>query len=359
MKKFFMSTSPHFNSKESVASIMWRVILALLPATLWGIYRFGFCAFLTILVSIAASVLAEWIFSKMFKFELRLYDGSAFLTGLLLALTLPPATPIIVTIVGAFFAIGFGKMVFGGLGHNPFNPAFIGRAFLQASWPVYIITWKKPIQSGLNLVGIPQKMVEILTGKLPNTIDTITSATPLGALGQTLLLRNQGVITPEQFHSVENVLYSKETLLNLFFGNIGGSIGEISALLLLIGGLYLLLKKIITWHIPVVYILSVGILGWAFGGIGLFHGNFLFYILSGGLFLGAFFMATDYVTSPMYPLGKIIFAIGAGILVVVIRRFGGYPEGVCYSILIMNAFVAMLDRFTKPKPFGYLKRSAK
>ena len=355
MNKLKISTSPHIYSKFNVSKIMWVVIGVLLLPTLWGIYVFGVPALITILVSVIGSVFTEWLFTKMFKMKVRLYDGSAVLTGLLLALTLPPSTPILVTFSGAFFAIGFGKMIFGGLGYNPFNPALIGRAFLLASWPVYITTWSAPIRKGLNMVGIPQHLIDTLSGIPQNVVDTVTSATPLNALGQSIDFVSNGTITPDQLNSIQHVLYSKSALSNLFFGYTGGSIGEVSVLLLLIGGLLLIWKKIITWHIPVIYILTVGILGWMFGGKGIFQGNILFQMLAGGLFLGAFFMATDYVTSPMFTKGKIIFAIGAGILVIVIRRWGGYPEGVCYSIIIMNAFVPMIDRFTKPKPFGYVK----
>ncbi len=359
MNKLKISTSPHIYSKQTVSRIMWTVIAVLLLPTLWGIYVFGVPALTTILVSIISAVLTEWLFARMFKMKVRIYDGSAVLTGLLLALTLPPQTPVLVTFAGAFFAIGFGKMIFGGLGYNPFNPALIGRAFLLASWPVYITTWEAPIRKGLNMAGIPQNLINTLSGLPHNVVDTITSATPLNALGQSINFVSNGTITPNQLSSIQHVLYSKTALSNLFFGYVGGSIGEVSALLLLLGGLYLIWKKIITWHIPVIYILTVGILGWMFGGKGLFHGNILFQMLAGGLFLGAFFMATDYVTSPMFPWGKVIFAVGAGLLVVIIRRWGGYPEGVCYSIIIMNSFVPMIDRFTKPKPFGYAKGGAR
>lgn len=355
MNKLTISSSPHIFSKSSVSKIMWTVIAVLMLPALWGIYVFGVHALTTILVSIVSALFTEWLFAKIFKLKVRLYDGSAVLTGLLLALTLPPTTPVLVTFAGAFFGIGFGKMIFGGLGYNPFNPALIGRAFLLASWPVYITTWSAPIRKGLNMVGIPQKLINSLSGLPHGVVDTITSATPLNALGQSLHFVSHGTITPQQFNSIQHVLYSKDALSNLFFGYVGGSIGEVSALLLLIGGLYLIWKKIITWHIPTIYILTVALFGWIFGGQGMFHGNILFEMFAGGLFIGAFFMATDYVTSPMFNWGKVIYAIGAGLLVVIIRRWGGYPEGVCYSIIIMNIFVPMIDRFTKPKPFGFIK----
>ncbi len=358
MKKFYMSTSPHVFSRDSVKKVMWNVNLALLPAAVWAILRFGMDAFISMLVAITAAVLAEWLFAKLFKQKIRLWDGSAFLTGLLMSMTLPPGMPIIFLIVGAFFAIGFGKAVFGGLGYNPFNPALIGRAFLAASWPVAVITWKEPTVGALS--SISAEAAGTLASTIPvEAVDTITSATPLGALGQAFSLNTQGVIDGAQLDAVTGALSSKESILDLFLGNIGGSLGEISALLLLLGGLYLLWKKIITWHIPVVYILTVGLLSWVFGGKGLMDGSFLFSIFAGGVFLGAFFMATDLVTSPMYSNGKMIYAFLAGVLVVMIRRYGGYPEGVCYSILIMNAFVPIIDRFTKPKPFGYVKEVSK
>ncbi len=358
MKKLYMSASPHIFSKTNTKKIMLTVTASLLPATFWGLYVFGIPAFLTILTSIVAAVFTEWLACRIFKFELKVNDGSSVLTGLLLALTLPPETPLAVTFAGSFFAVFFGKMIFGGLGYNPFNPALIGRAFLLASWPVYITTWKKPLREGLNMAGIPESIVNMLTERnIPQTVvDTITSATPLNALKQSLLLLKEHSLSIEQFDTVKNALFDPGTIKNLFFGNIGGSIGEVSALLLLLGGLLLIFTRVITWHVPVIYTSTVAILGFVLGGRGFFDGNILFYLFSGGLFLGAFFMATDYVTSPMFPAGKVLFAVFAGILVVVIRRFGGYPEGVCYSILIMNAFVPILDRFTAPKPFGLRKK---
>ncbi|MCK5224572.1 RnfABCDGE type electron transport complex subunit D, partial [Candidatus Calescamantes bacterium] len=321
MKKFYMSTSPHVFSRDSVKKVMWNVNFALLPAAVWAILRFGMDAFISMLVAITAAVLAEWLFAKLFKQKIRLWDGSAFLTGLLMSMTLPPGMPIIFLIVGAFFAIGFGKAVFGGLGYNPFNPALIGRAFLAASWPVAVITWKEPTVGALS--SISAEAAGTLTSTIPaEAVDTITSATPLGALGQAFSLNTQGVIDGAQLDAVTGALSSKESILDLFLGNIGGSLGEISALLLLIGGLYLLWKKIITWHIPVVYILTIGLLSWVFGGKGLMDGSFLFSIFAGGVFLGAFFMATDLVTSPMYSNGKMIYAFLAGVLVVMIRRYG-------------------------------------
>ena len=229
-------------------------------------------------------------------------DGSAVITGLLLALCLPPRLPLWIAAIGAVFAIAFAKCAFGGLGYNIFNPALSGRAFLAISWPVEMTTWAKPL-----------------------TYDAVTTATPLG------LLKMQQITT---YH------------INLALGNVGGSIGETSAIAILIGGIFLIVKRYIDWRTPLSYIGTVGILMVLLGRDPIFH------MLAGGLFLGAFFMATDYVTTPITREGRIIFSIGAGVIVVVIRLIGGYPEGVMFSILLMNAFTPLIDRHVKPRVFG-------
>ena len=299
-----VSSSPHIRSEETVQRIMLDVIIALLPATAASVYFFGMRALAITLVSVAAAVAAEAAIQKIRNKPVTVNDGSAVITGLLLALTLSPAMPLWMVVVGAVVAIGIGKQVYGGLGSNPFNPALVGRAFLVVTFPVHMTTWINPI-------------------------DGVTSATPLG------LLKMEGTATG----------YTE-----LFIGNVGGSLGETSALLLILGGLYLLYRGIIDWRIPVFYIGTVGVMTAVLGQDPVFH------LLAGGLMLGAFFMATDMVTTPVTRTGKIVFGIGAGILVVLIRLYGGYPEGVLFSILLMNTFTPIIDKYTRPKIYGEVKR---
>lgn len=302
--KLIISPSPHITSPVTVKSIMYGVILALVPAVLVGVWVFRIPALVLIVVTTLAAVAFEAIWQKLRGQSITIADGSAIITGLLLALNLPPSLPVWMAVVGAFIAIIVGKQVYGGLGKNPFNPALVGRVFLLVAFPVYMTQW---------------------------TLDGVTTATPLG------LAKFQGVLTS----------YS-----DLFCGHIGGSIGETSALAILVGGLYLIYKQYIDWRIPVGYIGTVAVLSFVFGEDPLFH------VLAGGLLLGAFFMATDLVTTPITRAGKWIFAVGAGIIVVVIRLYGGYPEGVSFSILIMNAVTPLINRYTRPRKFGEVRRSA-
>lgn len=303
MNKLVVSVSPHIKSKEDVKSIMWLVVLALVPAMIAGIVFFGARAFWVILLSTLAAVLTEYIIQKLTKKEITIKDGSAAVTGVLLALIIPPSIPLWVPIVGSFFAIAIAKHAFGGLGFNIFNPALAGRAFLVASWPLLMTTW-------------------LLT-------DGTTGATPLGTIA---------------LKGINSFTYGQ-----LFLGNIGGSLGETSTLAILLGAAFLLYKKIIDWRIPVSYLGTVAVLTI------LLRQDPLFHLLVGGLMLGAFFMATDYVTTPITAKGRIIFGIGCGLLVVLIRIFGSLPEGVAFSILLMNAFTPLIDRYTKTKPFGFAK----
>ena len=313
---YTLSISPHIHSSLSIRKIMLDVIIALVPALGMGIYFYGTQALYPVVISVLTAVITEIIISKIRGLK-TITNGSAIVTGLLLAMIIPPGVPLWLPAVGAVCAVILGKEVFGGLGRNIFNPALIGRAILMASWPTFMTTWLAP-QPGLF-----------------KRIDTITSATPLAIVKL-------------------NLAQELPSYWNLFIGNIGGSIGETSALALLLGAIYLFIRKRISWHIPVSYIGCVALLSWIFGHNGLFAGDPLFSILSGGLILGAFFMATDYVTTPITPKGKIIFGLGAGIIVVLIRLKGGYPEGVCYSILLMNAVTPLIDRWkwTIPKKFG-------
>lgn len=304
-----LSSSPHIRCNESIQSIMRDVLIALLPATLAGVYFFKWRAALVVIVSMLAAVASEYIWQKCTHQDITISDCSAMVTGLLIALNVPPTLPLWMVALGSAFAIIVVKQFFGGLGQNIVNPALIGRAFLLACWPVAMTTW---------------------------TLDGVTTATPLALLkaGETAL----------------------PTISQAFLGNIGGCIGETSALALLIGGTYLLYKKIISWHIPAFYIGTVAILTTILGRNGFMTGNGLYEIFTGGLMIGAFFMATDYTTSPITKKGQIVFAIGCGLLTTLIRIYSGsYPEGVSYSILIMNLFVPLIDKYITPKTFGEVK----
>lgn len=321
-----VSPSPHVGTTQSVKKLMYGVILSLVPAFLVSIYLFGTGALVVTLVSIASCVLFESVIQKyILKTEVRISDGSAIVTGLLLAFNLPSNLPWWMIVIGALFAIGVGKMTYGGLGNNPFNPALVGRVFLLISFPVQMTSWPLPIVSRLQYA------------------DAVTGATPLGMLKEAV--RN-GEAVPE-------VMKQLPDHMQLFLGQMGGSLGEVSAVALLLGFAWLLYKKIITWHIPVfmvgtVYIFT-GIL-WLIDPAK--NASPLFHILTGGILLGAIYMATDLVTSPMTKPGMILFAIGIGIITVVIRVFGSYPEGVSFAILIMNAFVPLINKYIKPARFG-------
>jgi len=321
-KLLSVSTSPHLRSEDNIAKIMWTVNLALAPAALFGAWWFGMNAFLVMLVSAGSAVLFEYMVQKLRKKTVTIKDGSAFLTGLLLGMCLPPAAPLYMPIVGSFIAIVIAKHSMGGLGYNIFNPAHIGRAALMVSWPVLMTTWSK------------------LTVNV-NGVDVVSSATPLNVLKQ------QGHEALINMFGSSSAMYT-----HLFLGTRNGSIGETSTILLVLGGVFLIWRKIVKWEIPVIMIATVGLLTWLFGPTGLFTGDPLFHMMAGGLIIGAFFMATDMVTVPLTRKGQLIFAVGAGLLTVLIRLKGGYPEGVCYSILLMNSLTPLIDRFTQPVKFG-------
>ncbi len=305
-----VSGSPHIHKQESVSRIMWTVVLSIIPAGVAGVIIFGLDALWVTLVAVTAAVLTETIFEVWTKKKITVMDGSAVITGILLAYNLPSNVPLWLPIVGAVFSIAIGKQVFGGLGQNIFNPALVGRVFLMASWPKYMTTFVKPF-----------------------SYDAITSATPLAVLKEGKIL--------------EHISY-----LDLFLGKRGGCIGEVCILALLIGAAILLYKGYISWHIPATYILTTAIFTYIFGAKQLFHGDWLFHILSGGLILGAFFMATDYVATPLTSKGQIIFGVGCGLLTAIIRLWGGYPEGASYAILMMNAATPFIDRYTKNRIYG-------
>jgi len=315
--KFVVTSAPHIRSKESTKKIMWSVVFALLPAGIAGAYIFGFNSLYVIAASITAAIITEALLQKLTKRPISISDGSAVITGLLLAYNLPPGVPIWMVVIGAFFSIAIAKQTFGGLGKNIFNPALAGRAFLMISWPMYMTKWSNP----------------------RFWPDTISSATPLAKI----------------VHSPQSTVHSF-SYWDLFIGNRGGCIGEVCVLAILAGAAFLLYKGYIKWHTPITYIFTVGVLTWAFGGKGFLQGDWIFAILAGGLMLGAFFMATDMVTTPLTAKGQLIFGLGCGILTFVIRKWGGYPEGVSYSILMMNAATPIIDRFSKPKVFGIKKK---
>lgn len=326
MKYFYeltISSSPHAHSPVTTQTIMRDVLIALVPALLGSIYFFGFRALLVTLVSAAACVFFEWGFCKIRKLHCKTYDLSAVVTGVLLAFVCPVTIPYWTIILGDFFAIVLVKMLFGGLGKNIVNPALAGRAFLF-SWPVLMSNWVK--------VGFDN------AAGLLSTADAVTAATPMSAM-------HQGAL-PE------------ESILDMFLGNIGGCIGETSALLLIIGFIYLLYRKVITARIPLAYIGTVAILAFLFP-----QGNdriawMAAQVFGGGLMLGAIFMATDYVTSPLTKLGQIAYGIGCGVITILIRYFGGYSEGVTYAILCMNACAVLLDKIGRPVKFGAPKKEA-
>lgn len=351
---FAVSAAPHIKQKISVNSVMWQVVLALIPALLVGIFFFGIQSLLLTMYAVAAAVITEALIQKFRKVPITVSDGSAVVTGILVAFNINSAAPWWLPVIGAVFAIAIGKQIFGGLGFNIFNPALLGRAFMMASWPTLMTAgWK----STNPMSSIFQSSMNGLRNLPSNVPDVVTSATPLGVVKA---LRDTTQISSDMANTVMDNLTSMDTLQDLFWGNIGGVIGEVSAAALLIGAAYLAWKHIIEWRIPVSYIGTVFVLVYAFGGInGMFSASIMlpiFHIISGGLILGAFFMATDMVTSPVTKKGRLIFGFGCGVLTVVIRLIGGYPEGVSYSILLMNIAVPLIDRYTTPKTFGEVKK---
>lgn len=351
-----ISVSPHINHSANTSNIMWSVTACLIPAGAWGVYVFGLQALYVVLVSVAAAVGGELIMARLLKRNITIGDGSAVLTGLLVGYNMPPSVPLFIPIIASLFGILVVKWTFGGLGGNWMNPALAGRVFVFFSWTGPMATWT-----------------------LPKTLaaDAVTGASPLGFIKAGLLGYSGGARGPAEFlaesgypHSLfdERVTgWLQEHLFpnisngyaDLFTGNVAGSIGEVSVLFLLIGTIYLFARKIITWHVPVTYIASFGVLTWIFGGLrfgsGFFHGDVIFHLFSGGLILGAFYMATDMVTSPLTGKGMVIFGIGLGAFTFLIRFFGSFPEGVSLAILLMNIFVPLINRLTGPKRFGVSK----
>ena len=328
MDKLLISPSPHIHSGDSIEKNMYGVLIALIPAFICSVVFFGMGAIIVTLTSVIACLFFEYVIQKfILKRQPTIWDGSALITGVLLAFNVPSNLPVWIIIIGALVAIGIGKMSFGGLGCNIFNPALVGRVFLLISFPVQMTTW--PLAQGFN----------------SSYVDAATSATPLSLLKEAVKSGQSvnSVLTDDGFVGYGNML----------LGNMGGSLGEVAAFALLIGFAYMLVRKIITWHIPVTIFLTVFI----FSGILNVcdpeqFANPLFHLLSGGLMLGAIFMATDYVTSPMSHKGMIIYGAGIGVLTVLIRQFGAYPEGMSFAILIMNAFTPLINRYCKPARFA-------
>jgi len=329
MSKLIVSLSPHQLGTNSVKKLMYGVLTALFPTLFVSVWYFGLGAIVVIVTSVLSCILFEYLLTKfVLKKQSTITDGSAALTGLLLAFNLPSNLPIWLVIIGAFVAIGIAKLSFGGLGNNLFNPALAGRVFLLISWPVQMTSWPKPSPINEHILGY---------------IDVSTGATPLGVLAE-------GVRNGEP---VTKLVSQMPDYVQMLLGNTGGSLGEVGAIAILIGLVYLLMKKIISWHIPVSILGTVAV----FTGILWFinpskFADPAFHLLSGGLLLGAVFMATDYVTSPMSKRGMILYGALIGLLTIIIRVWGSFPEGVSFAILIMNAFVPLINMYMKPKRFG-------
>ena len=325
-ERIIISASPHIHSDRTSQNLMYDVLIALIPAFLVTIYIFGISALIMTSVAIVSCMLFEYLIQKyILKTEVLIGDGSALITGILLAFNLPSTLPLWMVIVGSFVAIGVAKMSFGGLGYNIFNPALVGRVFLFISFPAQMSFWPTPVENNMTLV------------------DAIAGETTLGII-------KEGLMYGETMSAITQQL---PTLTDLFLGFTGGSAGEMSALALIIGGVYLLARKVITWHIPIMVLLSMAIFTGVFWLIDPeMYANPLIHLLSGGAVLGAFYMATDLVTSPVTKKGMVIFAIGIGVITAVIRLFGSYPEGISFAILIMNAFVPLINSYFKPRRFG-------
>ncbi|GAB1450302.1 RnfABCDGE type electron transport complex subunit D [Draconibacterium sp.] len=318
-----VSPSPHIHSGDTTQKIMYRVVYAMIPALAWSVFVFGLDALRVTLIAVVACLAFEYVIQKyLLKIKPMITDGSALITGILLAFNVPSNIPWWIIVIGALAAIGIGKLSFGGLGNNIFNPALVGRVFMLISFPVQMTSWPVNAQSG---------------------IDAVTSATPLSII-------KEGITNGT---AISEITQKLPTTADMLFGNIGGSLGEISALLLIIGGLYMLFTKVITWHIPVSIIATVALVAAIFWLANpAVYINPVYHVLTGGLMLGAIFMATDMVSSPMNPKGQIFYGVGIGVITISIRMFGSYPEGISFAILIMNAVTPLINTYVKPKRFG-------
>ena len=327
--KLIATSNPHIRSNETTRSIMLDVIIAMLPALVWAVITFGLKALTLTAVSVIGCMFWEWLYRKLMKKPQSVGDLSAVVTGMLLAMTCPVTVPYWMIIIGDFFAIIVVKQLFGGIGKNFINPALGGRAFLVGSYAGVMTTWINPAIDKAPLMG--------------STADIVTAATPMAYL-------KTGDVA---------ALTAEYSVMDVFLGKIGGSLGEVSALLLIIGGVYLIWRKVINWQTPVAYIGTVAVLSFLFPKAGSSLEWMLYSIFGGGLMLGAFFMATDYATSPVTKKGQLIYGIGCGLFTVLIRYFGSYNEGVCYSIMVMNCCTALIDKYTKPTRFGVVKSDKK
>ena len=327
--KLIATSNPHIRGSETTQTIMRDVLIAMCPALIWSIVIFGVEALVLTAVSAAGCVFFEWLYRFLMKKPQSIGDLSAVVTGVLLAFVCPPTLPWWTILVGDFFAIVVVKQLFGGIGKNFLNPALAGRAALVASYAGSMTTWIDPAAGKAPILG--------------GAVDVVTAATPLAYMKTGDLAGLQSVYD----------------LKAMFIGNIGGCVGEVSSLMLLIGGVYLIGRKVINWHTPVSYIGTVAVLTFLFPKAGSSLEWMLYSLFGGGLMLGAFFMATDYATSPVTKRGQVIFGIGCGVFTVFIRYFGSYNEGVCYSIMVMNLCVALIDKCTKPTRFGVVKSNSK
>lgn len=328
-RKLLVSAGPHVRGGASTTSVMRDVLIALLPAVVASVLVFGTRALVLEIICVDVSILFEYLFRKITKRTNTISDLSAAVTGLLLAMNLPAGFPIWMAIVGCFVAIVIVKQLFGGIGCNFMNPALVGRAVLLASYATAMTTWAVPM-SKLSIFG--------------SNADAVTSSTPLA------IMKGGDLAS----------LTSNYSVVDMFLGRIGGSLGEVSALMLLLGGVYLVIRKVISWHTPVAFIATVAVLCLISAPAGISAVDYMLYnVFGGGLMLGAIFMATDYATSPVTKPGQIIFGIGCGLLTCFIRRFGSYPEGVCYSILIMNCTTWLLDKYIRPTIYGAPKKEKK
>jgi len=323
-QQLFLSSSPHVHSGETTSRVMRAVLYSLIPACGVAIYFFGLSALVVLLVATLGCLATESVCQKLMKQPVTITDGSAAITGVLLALNLPPTCPWWMTLLGSVIAIAIGKQVYGGLGANPFNPALVARVVLLISFPVQMTTWSAPAPLGSGL-------------------DLVTTATPLGAWKNAVMLTGQ---LPADMQG---------STIAYFLGNMPGCIGEVSALALLLGAAYLFYRRILTWHVPTTFIGTVVLLSGLFWLINpAKYPNPAFHLVTGGLVLGAFYMATDMVTTPVSTRGMLVFGVGCGVLTVLIRLFGGYPEGVSFAILLMNAATPLIDRYLRPRTFGAL-----
>ena len=333
--KLIATSNPHIRGSETTRSIMLDVIIAMVPALVWAVFCFGVKALTLTVVSVVGCMFFEWLYRKLLKKPQSVGDLSAVVTGMLLAFVSPVTTPYWMILIGDFFAIIVVKQLFGGIGKNFVNPALAGRAFLLGSYAGVMTTWVDPAAGKAPLLG--------------GAADVVTAATPLA------YMKGSGDAVAASFAE----LTAKYPVADMFLGKTGGSLGEVSALLLIVGGVYLIWRKVINWQTPVAYIGTVAVLTFLFPKAGSNVEWMLYSLFGGGLMLGAFFMATDYATSPVTKKGQLIFGIGCGLFTVFIRYFGSYNEGVCYSIMVMNLCVALIDKYTKPTRYGVVKSAKK